>query len=248
MGRQAELNEAFASLTESLVGDFDLAELLDRIAGCCVTLCSAGGAGIVVVDRAGTLRDVAYSSEAVRALERRQMEVGEGPCIDCVRLGRPVIETDLSAADARWPLFAPAGRLAGFNSARALPLRLCDTTVGALSLFDVGAAGRGEEDLRAAQVFADLAVLAVLHHRQLDVESTGETIAHALADRSLIERAKGMLAEAGGIGTDEAFERLAVHARRYVQGPTETAAALVSGALAPDAVLGPAPRTRPGGD
>ncbi|MFG2819688.1 GAF and ANTAR domain-containing protein [Kitasatospora sp. NPDC048365] len=244
MGRRAELNEAFASLTESLVGDFDLAELLDRIAGYCVTLCSAGGAGIVVVDRTGALRDVAYSSEAVRALERRQVEAGEGPCVDCVRLGRPVIEPDLSAADVRWPLFAPAGRQAGFNSVRALPLQVRDTTVGALNLFDVGSAGTGSEDLRAAQVFADLAVLAVLHHRQLDLEAAGENISHALADRSLIERAKGMLAEAGGIEMDEAFDRLAAHARRNVQGPTETAAALVSGAIAPAAVLGP-PRPVP---
>ncbi|GAA2830175.1 GAF and ANTAR domain-containing protein [Kitasatospora paracochleata] len=242
MGRQSELNEAFASLTESLVGDFDLAELLDRLAAYCVTLCAAGGAGIVVVDKDGVLRDVAWSSEAVRRLERRQLELGEGPCIDCVRLGRAVIEPDLSAASARWPVFAHRAREAGFNSVRALPLRMRNRTLGALNLFDIGSANETTTaDLRSAQVFADLAVLAVHHHRALPPELAGDNITRVLADRSVIERAKGMIAEAADLTPDEACARLLAHARRTVQGPTEVAAALVAGALAPTAVLGPVP-------
>ncbi len=237
MSRQTQLHEAFASLTEELVGDYDLADLLHRLAEYCVSLCAAGGAGIVIVDEHGILRDIAYSSENVRRLETFQLTSGQGPCVECVHLGRPVVEPDLNTAGDRWPEFAREARRLGFDSVRALPLRLHGLTVGALNLFDVGRTGTDEADLRSAQTFANLAVIAVLQHRALEPQTVAEHITRALTARSTIERAKGILAETAGVDMDAAFDLLREHARRRVLGLTETARRLADGELTAEAVL-----------
>ncbi|MFG2825393.1 hypothetical protein ACGFX4_38935 [Kitasatospora sp. NPDC048365] len=59
MDRPQPAMEAFADLAHSLVGDFDLAETLDRIIGYCVTACGATSVGLVVKERDGVLRDIA---------------------------------------------------------------------------------------------------------------------------------------------------------------------------------------------
>jgi AmiR/NasT family two-component response regulator len=46
-----------------------------------------------------------------------------------------------------------------------------------------------------------------------------------------IEQAKGMLAERGGVGMDEAFDGLRSYSRRTDRGLTDVASALVRGEL-----------------
>jgi transcriptional regulator with GAF, ATPase, and Fis domain len=220
--------KAFTDLAQTLVGDFDIAETLDRIIGHCITACGAAGVGLVVKDAHEALRDIAYSDETVRQLERRQVTGGEGPCFDCVHTGEVVWAKDLTAAVSRWPFFAPAALDAGFHGVRAMPLRYRHRTLGALNLFDADEDGCAEDALRTAQVLADLAVLAVVQHA-LPSETAAVHIAGALAARSAIERAKGMLAHDANTTTETAFHLLREHATRTGQGITALAHALVSG-------------------
>ncbi|SFN65970.1 GAF domain-containing protein [Pseudonocardia ammonioxydans] len=78
---------------------------------------------------------MAATSTEVRRLEQQQLDTGQGPCLDCHRTATPVLAPDLTAADARWPRFAPAVRQAGFAAAYALPMRHHDRAIGALNLF-----------------------------------------------------------------------------------------------------------------
>ncbi|MFC5907801.1 GAF and ANTAR domain-containing protein [Streptacidiphilus monticola] len=237
MSRQTIPGDVFASLTASLVGDFDLAEFLDQVARGCAQVCGADGIGIVVVDRSGVLRDVAYTDEAVRRLERRQVELAEGPCVDCVREGRPVSWPDLATADGRWPQIAPAAREAGFGSVHALPLRLHASPRGALNLFmhEPGQLAPGE--LATAQAFADLSMLGILQQQPGRSETAAGYVTRALEDRSVIERAKGILAETGDLSMDEAYQRLLDFARRADRRPTAVARDLSEGRLTGSAVL-----------
>ncbi|MDH6119769.1 GAF and ANTAR domain-containing protein [Kitasatospora sp. GAS204B] len=228
---QAELNEAYASLTESLIGDYDLADLLHRITEYCIILGVADGAGLVIADSRGSLRDLAYSDEGVRQLGSAQLSWNEGPCVECVREGRAVGETDLTGAGTRWPRFAPHARLAGYTSVRALPLRVRQATVGVLSLFSSAPLSPTPDALSAAQIFADLAILAVLQDQAPGRRTVAERITRALQSRSAIERAKGMLAEAGGLDMDEAFSGIRRHAHETGRGLTEVAQALLLGSV-----------------
>ena len=240
MSDETEWGKAFAALTQVLVSDFDLADLLHRLADASVQVCGAVGAGIVVADKTGSLKDVAYSGEEIRRLERLQLATGEGPCVECFHLGRAVHESDLSYALDRWPRFVPQAALQGIHSADALPLRLRGRTVGALNLFHAGLGPTGPDELRAVQALADLAMLGIVQHG--DVAATAASVEaqvrSALAARSVIERAKGILAEHGDLDMDEAFGRL----RRYADirgiGITQAAQALYASPLDAGAVLG----------
>ncbi|MFJ9770856.1 ANTAR domain-containing protein [Kitasatospora sp. NPDC101157] len=239
MTREARVNEAFAGLTGTLVGPgYDTVEFLHRLTEVCTALSGAAGAGLVVSDGRGELRDVAYSSDRVRRLESLQIAIGEGPCLDCHRAGEQVVEHDLDRARERWPRFAPQALELGFRSVRAVPLRLEGNVVGTLNVFDVRTGAEpGQDGPDVVQPLADLAVIALLQRRFGREQTVAEEIGSALADRTAIERAKGVLAESGGLDMDTAFEVLRSHARRSGKAVADAARALVEGRLAPATVL-----------
>ncbi|MCG6494243.1 GAF and ANTAR domain-containing protein [Kitasatospora sp. A2-31] len=239
MTREARVNEAFAGLTGTLVGrGYDTVEFLHRLTEVCTALSGTAGVGLVVADRHGALRDIAYSSDRVRRLEALQIAEGEGPCLDCHRTGEPVVERDLSRDRTRWPRFAPQALALGFRSVRAVPLRLDGRSVGALNVFDVRPGVEpGQDGPDIVQPLADLAVIALLQRRHGREQTAAEEIGNALVDRTAVERAKGVLAETGGLDTDTAFEVLRSHARRSGTGVADVARALVDGPLDPATVL-----------
>ena len=66
--REALLAEALVSMADTLVSDFDVVELLDRLAGHCTALLDAAAAGLLLADQRGSLRVVAASAERTRLL------------------------------------------------------------------------------------------------------------------------------------------------------------------------------------
>ncbi|WP_051813725.1 GAF domain-containing protein [Kitasatospora sp. MBT63] len=236
--RPRPLVETFADLAQTLVGDFDLADTLDRIIDQCATTCGADGVGLIVQDTQHVLRDIADSGGRVRHLEDQQMSTAEGPCIECVRTGRPVLTAHLAADLARWPRFVPAALNAGFTGVRALPLRHRGRTIGAMNLFDHDAGRCTEQDTRDAQTFADLALLAVLQPG----EDAATPIVQALHERAAIERATGMLAHDAHTTVEQSRSLLRTYAARTGQGTTALARALVSGRITTTHILTTAPR------
>ena len=95
--RDAQLSEAFLLLVSILVEDFDVVELLDRLVRSCCTLLPTPAAAILLRDANGDLSVVASSGEESFLLELLQLQQSEGPCLDCVRTGTPVITHDLDA-------------------------------------------------------------------------------------------------------------------------------------------------------
>lgn len=87
---------------------------------------------------------------------------GKGPCLECYRLGAPVIVADLDAEQERWPRFVPEARAAGFASVHALPLRLRHELIGVLNLFESSPGRLNESDLMAGQAMADIATIGIL--------------------------------------------------------------------------------------
>lgn len=236
-GRENELAETFVVLADTLVDDFDVVDLLDRLAAACVSLLGVTAAGLLLDDQKGNLAVVASSSEETRLLEVYQLQSNEGPCLDCVRTGRAVTSADLAADAARWPLFVPAALAAGFRSVIALPLRLRESRIGGLHLFSRDPGMLSEDDQRLAQALADVATIGILQQRSAHRSSVvAEQLQHALNSRVVIEQAKGVLAERHGLGMDGAFDSLRRHARNNNQKLTRTALAVVTGELDPGAV------------
>jgi GAF domain-containing protein len=131
---------------------------------------------------------------------------------------------------------------AGFKSAFALPLRLRDTTLGAMNLFHAEQTPMDERDVIVARAFADLATIAVLQQRATaESQRINEQLSGALTSRIVIEQAKGVISERAGVDLAEAFTRLRRYARDHNQRLSDIAHAAVDGSLDPSAWRLPPP-------
>jgi GAF domain-containing protein len=202
----------------------------------------AAAAGVMLASASGGLRLVASSSEVMRVLELFELQASEGPCLDAFRTGVAVEHEVLRPGAGRWPRFSEVALEAGFRSALALPLRLRDTTIGALNLVSADEAPMDDTDALVARAFADLATISVLQQRAFaESQRVNEQLQHALTSRIAIEQAKGVVFERAGIDMAEAFSRLRLYARRHSLRLTDVAEAAIDGSLDPEAWATPAP-------
>jgi len=231
-GREGQLTRTFVTLTDSLVDDFDIAELLQQLVEECVSLLEVSAAALVLADPAGRLQVMAASSEPTRLLEADLLAAGEGPALECFRTGTVVVVPDVAAAAARWPVLTAQAARSGVRSVSALPMRLHARTIGALDLHRTRAGEPGTEDLQIAQALADVATIAILQHRAaVRSELLSGQLQNALNSRTVIEQAKGVLAERAGLDMAEAFARLRGYARRTQRPLAEVAREVVAGGL-----------------
>ena len=226
--REQELARTFVMLADSLVEDYDIVDLLDRLTGACVRLLGVTAAGLLLNDQQGHLAVVASSSEETRLLEIFQLQNDQGPCLECVRTGTAVVSGDLDADRPRWPLFASFAIEAGFRSVAALPMRLREQTIGGLNLFDERAVPVPPDDQRLAQALADVATIGILQQRSAQRSTLlAEHLQRALNSRVVIEQAKGVLAERNGMSMEVAFDSLRTYARDQNLKLTDLAVAIV---------------------
>ncbi len=240
--KEALLAQTFVDLVDTLVEDFDVVDLLTLVADRCVEVLDIAAAGLMLVAPEGDLRVVAFSSEAVRVVELFELQAEEGPCLDSYRSGLPIVNQDLAKVDGRWPNFTPVALDAGFRSVHAMPMRLRGAVIGALNLFRADVGDLGEFDLIAAQALADVATIAILHHRAAsEAQLVNEQLTLALNSRIAIEQAKGILAERSGLDMDHAFARLRKYARDHNLRLVDVAHAVVEGRLKAEMLDPPSP-------
>ncbi len=232
MSREARLARTLVELADTLVDDFDVVELLTLLADRCVEVLDVAAAGLMVVAAEGDLRVMASSSEAMRVLELFELQASEGPCLDCYRTGEQVMNNTLVTAGVRWPRFAAEAHAAGFRSVHAVPMRLRRTTIGALNLFHTEPGEMRQADIDAAQALADIATIAILHHRAArEAQILNDQLQNALNSRIIIEQAKGMIAQRTGLEMELAFALFRDYSRRRNQRLVEVAEKVIGGAL-----------------
>ena len=158
------LAETFVMLADTLVEDYDVVDLLDRLVAACVDLLGVTAAGLLLDDQKGKLAVVASSSEETRLLEIFQLQNDQGPCLDCVRTGRGHQRRPARGPDGG-RCSSPAAVAAGFRSVAAVPLRLRDQTIGGLNMFHALPSPVPGADQRLAQALADVATIGILQQR-----------------------------------------------------------------------------------
>src|SRR5947209_12804542 len=75
---------------------------------CAVSAAVTGltGAGIMLMSGDVPRGSLCVTDEVSGLIEQLQYDLGEGPCVDAYRDGRPVLEPDLAhPQDRRWPAF-----------------------------------------------------------------------------------------------------------------------------------------------
>jgi GAF domain-containing protein len=226
--RERGVTQAFVSLARNLADGVDPVDLLSGLAEDATRLLNVASTGILLADSRHVLHVVAASSEAARALEVYQLQREQGPCLDCFRAGAPVSVADLQAEAVRWPLFAGAAAEAGFASVHAVPLRLRDIVLGTMGLFGARVGALDDDDLELGQALAYVAAVAIVQDRAAaDSALVNEQLQTALNSRVVLEQAKGVLAQRGGLDMDRSFDVLRRYARDHNLRLTDVARAVV---------------------
>lgn len=243
--REQALARAFVGLADTLVDDFDVLDFLRQLAEQSVELLNVSASGIIVIDERGGLRVAATSSERAELLELFAVQTADGPCIDCVRSGLPVVSTGLQADSGRWPRFTAAAHECGFQAVHVLPMRLRQQVIGSLALLNTEAAGVDEHSAQLGQALADVATIGILQQRSIERgEFVSEQLQTALNSRIVIEQAKGVLSErSDDLDMEAAFGALRGYARAHNQRLGELARTVAEGTADLDAILEHAAQT-----
>jgi hypothetical protein len=187
-----------------------------RITALCVQMLGVSGAGISMVTKAGNRGVVCATDDISARIEDLQFTLGEGPCVDAVNSGTPVLVADLNepgdVAVERWPAFMEGAAGAGARAVFAFPLRIGAISLGALDLYRTDPGELSSHDLAGALHAADAGALALL---RLD-SHRGDTFDEDLDNRATyqfqVHQATGMVQVQLGVTTEEAFLMLRARA------------------------------------
>lgn len=204
--------QVLTRFTSTLVGDYDLTEVLHEFGGSTVEILEATGAGVSLAD-GDSLRFVAATCEAVADIETVQQETKQGPCQAAYRNGEVWRVADISE-EPRWPQYRETALGVGLRAIFGVPLMYRNRAIGALNVYHGEPRGWTDEDLAACRVLGDMATNYVAHNSELvTARNLTEQLQAALDSRVLIEQAKGIISEHRGVSVSEAFELLRAHAR-----------------------------------
>jgi hypothetical protein len=223
-----------ADLGTSISGAGTALAAADQLCCACADLLDVDGASISLT-YAGTTRGTFGSSgEMCRRLDELQFTFGEGPCLDSVRDGAPVLVADLNdPGERRWPAFSEGLLAAGVHAVFALPVAIARDHIGALDLFKRDSGPLTAADLAGGLLAAQLAALPLLDLMTADVD--WDTAAHggdgwdrlASLERVEVYQATGMIIGALGVGPAEALVRLRAYAFAHRMTVSELAWGLV---------------------
>jgi GAF domain-containing protein len=181
----------------------------------------------VTVRRDGRPLTVASSDGRAELADEAQYRAGEGPCLHTLATGEVVDVTDLEA-DERWPRYRERALQEGIRSSLSLPLVADGAPVGALNLYGFGV-GVFAEERPAAQAFASQAATALtLLLRQTRLAEDTAQLEQALASRTTIDQALGILMAQQHCTADQAFALLRAHSQHNNRKLRDVAADIVA--------------------
>jgi diguanylate cyclase (GGDEF)-like protein len=155
MASERQLSVVLSEFALTMVTDFPIQGILERLVGRIVEMLPITGAGVTLISPVTDPQYVAASDEAALHYEQLQTELGEGPCLAAYRTGEAVAVPDL-AADDRFQVFGPAAVAAGMGAVFTFPLRQGNKRLGALDLYRDTPGALNDDDMAAAQTLADV--------------------------------------------------------------------------------------------
>ena len=208
-----DLSTGLAGVAGIVAGARSVDEMLGEVANFAVqAIPGVDGAGVTVI-RAGDARPRVESwsvtADFVHEIDTVQYEeIHEGPCLTCMRSGRPAVSGSLGS-DRRWPHFG--GRIArmGVHSVLALPMLVDDTIIGAINCYARTRDAFPEHAVALGTTFSGPAAVAVHNaHVLARAQLRTQQLQRALEHRAVIDQAIGILRSRSGDDADAAFERL----------------------------------------
>lgn len=208
------LLDTFVELADTLASGYDIGDFLQFLVDRSSDLLAADIAGVLLESPDGTPALAAATSQQMLDIEKLEISLEQGPCLEAYLTGAQVLAEDLQRCDDRWPEFTPRIVDLGMRSAAAFPLRLRSDRIGALNMYRSEPRAFASEEVRLGQALADVAAVGILRERAVfAAERRADQLQRALDSRVLTEQAKGVLVERHGMPPRAAFELLRRHAR-----------------------------------
>jgi GAF domain-containing protein len=209
------------TLTAPQVNGFlsDVTDLAVRLGGplsCSITLAEDGAPSTV-----------AWSDDLASGLDETQYGDGEGPCLEALRTGASTHVEDMRT-EVRWPTFRRRAQQAGAQSSLSLPLAVTGTPIGALNLYSTQPRGFDAQLQRSLGIFAaQVAAALTMVVRQSQQAQVSAQLEQALASRTLIDQALGILMAEQRCTAEVAFTLLRAHSQNTNRKLRDVAADLI---------------------
>lgn len=194
-----------ASLSLLIVGR-PLAETLAHIAELAQDGIEAADYAAITTIRNGKPETTVATDPMITEIDSAQYDADAGPCLDAYRHGKAFRIESTEADDHPWPEFGNAAAARGVHSTLSWPLMAGPDGIGALNLYSREHSAFTDDDELKARRFAEPAAVILTNAQLLwDARNLAENLELALANRAVIEQAKGMLMGQRGLDADAAF-------------------------------------------
>ncbi|WP_286179651.1 GAF and ANTAR domain-containing protein [Arthrobacter sp. ISL-95] len=169
------------------------------------------------------------SSDQAMLLNRIEQTLGQGPCIDALDSGRPVLLHDAQASP-QWGDYCGALCVAGMRSTLGVPMELEQDSAAVLNFFAPTPGTFTPDAVADALTFAGMAGKALqVAIRIPTLNEAAEDLDAAMESRSVINRACGVIISQNRCTHDEAFRILRKASNDRNQKLRELAQSLVDG-------------------
>ena len=151
------------AVARSYPGEFGPTGVLNRLCRTVVADLGAMGAAVNLMSGPSHAQAVVGQSDhKSAAVDDLQFTVGEGPCHDALRTGRPVHSSNLGT-ETRWPGYCSAAQEHEVLSVYAFPLQVGAVSLGVLDLYDSRPRVLDEQDFGLSLAYAEVATESLLH-------------------------------------------------------------------------------------
>ncbi|MGY1841775.1 MULTISPECIES: GAF and ANTAR domain-containing protein [unclassified Modestobacter] len=203
MAEERNFDQRLAAITRALLAEPDVEDMVQRVVeAAAATLKPEVYVSVSLTRRNREVETAAASDERAVRADRLQYELGEGPCLDAI-WDHEVLQIDDLTTDEQYPRWSSkAAEETGIRSVLSLQLFTQDGSLGALNLFSPQVRAFDSEDRGEGQAFAAQAAPAL--RRALNEEN----LRTAMATRTLIGQAQGILMERLKVTPEQAFSIL----------------------------------------
>jgi transcriptional regulator with GAF, ATPase, and Fis domain len=201
-------SQAFVDAAAAMVQQDDVAGTLTRLLADCAKFTAAEAIGLLVKHEDGSLEILSATSHQAAELELYQLQQDSGPCVDVAQGGSALSVAVDAELIERWGQVGEAIIAAGYHAVHAVPLRWHGRVIGAMNAFHSVPETADREAQQLTQAFADIAAVVIIQSAELTPGQLDERIRTALAGRTVIEQAKGVLAQLSDVDMAAAYELL----------------------------------------
>ena len=220
-------SQAFVDAAAAIVQQDDVADILVRLLSDCAGLTGAAPIGLLVKDGHGRLEILSATSHQAVELELYELQHDTGPCVDAARDGVQLSVRSAAEVAARCGQVGEAIVAAGFDAVHAVPLRWHGRLIGAMNTFHATGETADDGSLRLTQAFADIATVVIVQPVAVTSSELEERVRIVLEGRTVVEQAKGVLAEKHGVDVAAAYQLLVERAAQDGSTLTDAATAII---------------------